>query len=207
MTIKGKTNCTERATVCITKPGMGRSSAVPFAGKKKGHKVSTAHKNSQIAEVHRPVGGWIYLGEEMKTIELPELPEIGVEVRNIELLLLSWVFDKKDIVKSLREIMINDIPISPFSSDGCSCWPDSFFKLKGFTVERISLYPGCFWHDVRYWLGKPGDDLARLKADAKLMIYVAEVHSVELAEAMFAGVRAGGIEELELPFSWGFGWK
>lgn len=50
MTIKVKTSYTAKAIVCITKPGTGKSSAVPFAGKKKGHKVSTARKNSQIAK-------------------------------------------------------------------------------------------------------------------------------------------------------------
>lgn len=139
----------------------------------------------------------------MKNLTLPELPEIGVEVDNLELLRLAVIYGKYDIVQALR----GEVPQVPFSSDGCSCWPDSFLKRKGFTVERISLYPGCFWHDVRYWLGKPGDDLARLRADSKLMLYVAEVHSIELAELMFDGVRAGGIEELNLPFSWGFGWK
>ena len=139
----------------------------------------------------------------MKTIELPELPEIGVEVSNLELLRLAVIYGKDDIVLALR----GKVPPVPFLSDGCSCWPDSFLKRKGFTVERVSLYPCCFWHDVRYWLGKPGDDKARLKADIRLREDVAEIHSIDLAELMFAGVRAGGIEELKLPFSWGFGWK
>lgn len=134
-----------------------------------------------------------------------ELPKKGVEVSNIELLRLASAFGEIDIVDSVREIMLDEIQMHPFASDGCSCWPDSFFRRKGFTIEKISLYPACFWHDVRYWLGKPGDDLAQLKADTKLMIDLASIHSIELAALMFAGVRAGGIEELNLPFSWGFG--
>jgi len=143
----------------------------------------------------------------MRTIELPELPEIGVEVINMELLRLASMFDKKDIIVSLDEIMINDWQISPFSSDGCSCWPDSFLKRKGFSLEQVSIYPACFWHDVRYWLGKLGDDLAKLYADTELMKDVAAAHSIGLGKLMFEGVQAGGIEGLKLPFSWGFGWK
>ncbi len=142
----------------------------------------------------------------MNTIELPELPEIGVEVSTMELLRLASMFDKKDIIASLHEIMINDMQINPFSSDGCSCWPDSFFWFIG-GFKKVSIYPYCFWHDVRYWLGKPGDDLAKLYADTELMKDVAAAHSIGLGKLMFEGVQAGGIEELKFPFSWGFGWK
>lgn len=138
----------------------------------------------------------------MKDLTLPELPGIGVEVDNLDLLRLAVIYGKDDIVQDLR----GEVPPVPFSSDGCSCWPDSFFWFIG-GFKKVSIYPYCFWHDVRYWLGKPGDDLAKLYADTELMKDVAAAHSIELAELMFAGVRAGGIEELKLPFSWGFGWN
>jgi hypothetical protein len=83
-------------------------------------------------------------------------------------------------------------------SDGCSVWFDSW---KG-----ISLYPACFVHDLKYWVGYPGEDVERLIADAELMIDVARLlNSTGMAETMFHGVRVGGHEMFEQSFSWGFG--
>ncbi len=69
-----------------------------------------------------------------------------------------------------------------------------------------SLYPACFLHDLKYWSGRPGEDVERLVADAELMIHVARLlNSTEIAEAMFHGVRVGGHEIFKRSFSWGFG--
>jgi hypothetical protein len=91
-----------------------------------------------------------------------------------------------------------DPPPKPFKSDGCSMFFDSW---KG-----VSLYPACFLHDLKYWAGYPGEDVARLVADAELMIDVARlVGGTKLAETMFFGVRVGGQEVFKQSFSWGFG--
>lgn len=91
-----------------------------------------------------------------------------------------------------------DPPPRPFKSDGCTGWFDDW---KG-----VSLYPAGFLHDLKYWAGYPGEDVERLVADAELMIDVARlVGSTEMAETMFHGVRVGGTEKLNAPFSWGFG--
>ena len=96
------------------------------------------------------------------------------------------------------EKIVNDPPRKPFCSDGCSLW---FDKWKGF-----DLYPACFVHDLKYWSGYPGEEVARLIADAELMIAVAKVMgSTKMAEIMFAGVRLGGSEWMKASFSWGFG--
>jgi hypothetical protein len=92
----------------------------------------------------------------------------------------------------------SDPPAKPFKSDGCSSWPDTWFGGK-------DLYTGCFVHDIFYWAGRPGDELGRLKADAWLMLWVAENVSVDLGEKMFAGVRVGGADWLPTPWRWGFG--
>ena len=89
-------------------------------------------------------------------------------------------------------------PELPFKSDGCSIWPDTWFKGK-------DLYEGCFIHDLFYWSGIPGDRMGRLKADIWLMMWVAENASIELAETMFNGVRVGGGELVNTPWRWGFG--
>ncbi|MSU49018.1 MAG: hypothetical protein EXS37_08030 [Opitutus sp.] len=59
---------------------------------------------------------------------------------------------------------------------------------------------------MKYWAGRPGEEVERLVADAELMIDVARLlKSTAMAETMFAGVRAGGTEHLHMEFSWGFG--
>lgn len=99
---------------------------------------------------------------------------------------------------SLWQKIERDPPIRPFKSDGCSGWFDQW--------NGVSLYPAAFLHDLKYWAGYPGEDVERLVADAELMIDVARLlKSTEMAETMFHGVRLGGHESLNAPFSWGFG--
>ena len=89
-------------------------------------------------------------------------------------------------------------PPKPFQSDGCSLWFD--------TWEGTSLYPACFFHDLKYWAGFPGEEVERLIADAELMIDVARLLSAtSMAEIMFHGVRVGGTDLFKTPFCWGFG--
>lgn len=91
-----------------------------------------------------------------------------------------------------------DPPPQPFASDGCSLWFKSW--------QGVDLYPACFLHDLKYWSGYPDEDVARLIADAELMIDVAcLLHSTVMAEAMFQGTRLGGHEGYNQSFSWGFG--
>lgn len=93
-----------------------------------------------------------------------------------------------------------DPPALPFKSDGCTGWVNEW---KG-----VSIYPAGFLHDLKYWAGYPGEDVARLIADAELMIDVARLlNSTAMAETMFHGVRVAGGEQLNASFSWGFGRK
>jgi hypothetical protein len=90
-------------------------------------------------------------------------------------------------------------PLSqPFKSDGCSVWLESW--------EGCDLYPACFFHDLKYWAGYPGEEVERLIADAELMIDAARrTGSATLAQTMFYGVRIGGTPLFKKSFSWGFG--
>ena len=91
-----------------------------------------------------------------------------------------------------------DPPAKPFKSDGCSMWFDSW--------RGISLYPACFLHDLKYWAGYPDEAVARLVADAELMVDVAHLlGSTPMALIMFNGVRIGGHQMFKRSFSWGFG--
>lgn len=124
-----------------------------------------------------------------------KLPEIGEEVTLQELTNLAANYSKSDILTSLLEIKVGEL--SKFSSDGCSMWPDSWFGTN--------IYDCCFWHDVRYWCGKKGDDAARVLADAHLAIDVAAKGEPNLARMMFTGVGFGGSENIDSPFKWGYG--
>ena len=101
-------------------------------------------------------------------------------------------------LESVWKSIEDDPPPRPFRSDGCTGW---FNEWNG-----VSLYPACFLHDLKYWAGRPGDEVGRLVADAELMIDVARLlGSTKMAEVMFQGVRIGGREGFRASFSWGFG--
>jgi hypothetical protein len=84
------------------------------------------------------------------------------------------------------------LPDHPFTTDGCSGWPNS------------SWTECCVAHDTLYWCG--GTARARLAADRELRDCV-QRHSNPLnARLMFLGVRAGGSHISILPWRWGYGY-
>ncbi len=104
----------------------------------------------------------------------------------------------------LAELLKNNPPPKPFVSDFCSMFPDA--------LHGVEYGEECFFHDARYYVG--GSKLMRLKADAELMLGVAEAYEragkdgVMLAELMFNGVRNGGSDSVfDLKFEWGYGWN
>ncbi len=123
-----------------------------------------------------------------------ELPPKGQEVPLARIRAICKHYGLQDLWHKIE----NDPPPRPFRSDGCSMWFD--------TWQGKSLYRACFLHDLKYWAGYPGENVARLIADAELMIDVARIlGSTGMAETMFHGVRIGGHEGLGLSCSWGFG--
>ncbi len=92
-----------------------------------------------------------------------------------------------------------DSGLRPFSSDGCSLFPDSSpFSDK----DWCSC---CFAHDVAYWRGGTQDE--RLFADEQLKACIIEqTGHAWLASAMFSGVRVGGSPYIYSWFRWGYGW-
>jgi len=90
------------------------------------------------------------------------------------------------------------ITISPFSTDGCSMFPDG-------TLEDKTLWQKCcVEHDKRYWRGGTYDE--RKAADGQLKQCVASVGKPKIAALMLAGVRMGGSPYWPTPFRWGYGW-
>lgn len=89
--------------------------------------------------------------------------------------------------------------LSPFTSDGCSAFPDG-------TIETKTLWLSCCTaHDLAYWQG--GSYAERLQADQDLHNCVAQTGQPKIAELMLTGVRVGGTPFLPTTFRWGYGWS
>jgi len=89
--------------------------------------------------------------------------------------------------------------LKPFSSDGCSAFPDGTFEQKELWLSC------CIQHDYDYWQG--GTYQQRLTSDLDLKMCVATVGQPEIAALMLAGVRVGGTPYLPTKFRWGYGWS
>ena len=91
------------------------------------------------------------------------------------------------------------VTISPFSTDGCSLFPDGTLKNK--TLWQAC----CIEHDKAYWQG--GTYKERKTADEALGKCVASVGQLKTAKLMQQGVRVGGSPYWPTPFRWGYGWS
>lgn len=87
----------------------------------------------------------------------------------------------------------------PFTSDGCSAFPDGTFEQNELWLEC------CRAHDFAYWQG--GTYAERLQADEALETCVAGVGEPEIARLMLTGVRVGGSPFWPTTFRWGYGWS
>jgi len=90
--------------------------------------------------------------------------------------------------------------IKPFSSDGCSLFPD------GTIDDRTKWCDCCLSHDIAYWQG--GTEEVREKADEELRNCVfSRTNDKALAETMYLGVRAGGHPAFPTGYRWAYGWS
>ena len=88
--------------------------------------------------------------------------------------------------------------IKPFTTDGCSVFPDGTYQHKSLWLKC------CTAHDLAYWQGGTYDE--RVKADKALKQCVADVGEPKIANLMLAGVRVGGSPYFPTSFRWGYGW-
>ena len=89
--------------------------------------------------------------------------------------------------------------LRPFSTDGCSLYPD------GSASTGKDWCSCCVAHDRAYWRG--GSEAERLKADEALRACVlAKTDDPARAATMFNGVRLGGSALWPTGFRWGYGW-
>jgi len=89
--------------------------------------------------------------------------------------------------------------LAPFTSDGCSAFPDGTFEQNELWLKC------CTAHDYDYWKGGAYEE--RLVSDKALRECVAQVGEPEIALLMIAGVRVGGTPFLPTTFRWGYGWR
>jgi len=102
------------------------------------------------------------------------------------------------IILTFPLLSVASAKLKPFSSDGCSSFPDG-------TIGHKSLWLACCTaHDLAYWQG--GTFKQREQADIDLKECVAQVGEQEIAVLMLAGVRVGGTPFLPTSFRWGYGW-
>ena len=89
--------------------------------------------------------------------------------------------------------------LKPFSSDGCSLFPD------GDLIKGTDWRDCCVQHDIAYWQG--GTREQRKTADEALRQCVLEkTGNEELAKLMYEGVRFGGSPYFYNWYRWGYGW-
>lgn len=88
--------------------------------------------------------------------------------------------------------------IKPFTTDGCSEFPDG--NLKHRTLWREC----CVAHDRAYWQGGTYEE--RELADEALRLCVARTGEPQIAALMLAGVRVGGSPYWPTSYRWGYGW-
>ncbi len=89
--------------------------------------------------------------------------------------------------------------LKPFTSDGCSLFPDSSL------IGADDWCSCCFEHDIAYWRGGTEDE--REAADRRLRdCVVGKTDNETLAAAMYEGVRFGGSPYFYNWYRWGYGW-
>lgn len=90
--------------------------------------------------------------------------------------------------------------LSPFSSDGCSLFPDASL------ITEEDWCSCCYQHDIAYWRGGTAEE--RKSADVRLQACVFEkTGNKALARLMYEGVRFGGSPYFYNWYRWGYGWS
>lgn len=90
--------------------------------------------------------------------------------------------------------------LKPFSSDGCSLFPDrSMFNEEDWCE-------GCVKHDKVYWQGGTEDERELADKLFKECI-LSKTQDEALANMMYIGVRFGGSPYFPTWYPWGYGWN
>lgn len=88
--------------------------------------------------------------------------------------------------------------LKPFSTDGCSMWPD------GTPANPYKWRSCCVAHDKAYWMGGVKD--LREEADRAFHTCFTKKAGVGMANYMYFMVRWAGSPLWVAPYRWGYGW-
>jgi hypothetical protein len=108
--------------------------------------------------------------------------------------LLFFVLLSVNVPSQVKQIAAPVEPPADFKGDGCTGFPDGDYA------------DCCFAHDKDYFRG--GTKEERLASDNRLFKCVNAKSGFQhklIAPIMWLGVRIGGPEFVQAPFSWGFG--
>lgn len=90
--------------------------------------------------------------------------------------------------------------LDPFTSDGCSMFPDGTHAEKDLWSEC------CMEHDIAYWRGGTEED--REEADERLReCVVIKTGDRKLAQTIFNAVQTWGAPIYPSKYRWGYGWQ
>jgi hypothetical protein len=93
-----------------------------------------------------------------------------------------------------------DSSLQPFTSDGCSLFPDSSL------IYENDWCSCCFEHDLQYWRG--GSRAQREAADKQLgECVLLKTGNKALSTMMYKGVQLGGSPYFYIWYRWGYGWS
>jgi hypothetical protein len=91
------------------------------------------------------------------------------------------------------------VVLKPFSTDGCSLFPDGTFS------DKDKWQDCCIEHDIAYWKG--GTEQDRLDADLELKRCIFErTGDAMLAQTVYDAVRTWGSPIFPAWYRWGYGW-
>jgi hypothetical protein len=93
----------------------------------------------------------------------------------------------------------SDSGLRPFTSDGCSLFPDSSL------INTNDWCSCCFTHDIAYWRGGTAEERDAADLELKNCVFDKTQNEV-LASLMYEGVHAGGSPYFYNWYRWGYGW-
>ena len=96
------------------------------------------------------------------------------------------------------ESALSLVDIKPFTTDGCSFFPDGTFEVS------VKWKHCCIAHDFAYWKG--GTYIEREHADDDLQRCVSNLGEENISALMWLGVRIGGSPNFSTSYRWGYGW-
>ena len=111
---------------------------------------------------------------------------------SVFLVLWGTGFSKEELVKESSIL-------KPFTTDGCSLFPDGTFS------DKEKWQDCCIEHDIAYWQG--GSEAERLKADLELKRCIFERTGDQvLSDLVYDSVRIWGSPVFPAWYRWGYGW-